>query len=88
MTDAIDAPGLQHEELRQLLLKTGERPLVEHTANDSYWGDGGGGGRGKNRLGALLMEVREGRLRALQDCREVGEVCRGVVDVWQGKEVA
>lgn len=27
--------------------------------NDRYWGDGGGDNRGRNRLGALLMEVRE-----------------------------
>jgi N-glycosidase YbiA len=31
--------------------------LVEHTANDSYWGDGGDGS-GRNRLGALLEQVR------------------------------
>ncbi len=36
--------------------------LVEHTANDAYWGDGGDG-NGKNRLGSLLMKVRE-ELRA------------------------
>jgi hypothetical protein len=30
---------------------------VEHTTNDRYWGDGGDGS-GKNRLGALLMELR------------------------------
>jgi hypothetical protein len=43
--------------LKALLLGTGEAVLVEHTANDSYWGDGGDGS-GKNRLGALLMQVR------------------------------
>ena len=31
---------------------------VADTANDDYWGDGGDGS-GKNRLGHLLMQVRE-----------------------------
>ena len=48
----------QNKELRDRLLRTGKRKLVEHTANDSYWGDGGDG-KGANRLGELLMEVRE-----------------------------
>lgn len=32
--------------------------LLNHTSNDSYWGDGGDGS-GKNMLGRLLVEVRE-----------------------------
>lgn len=44
--------------LRDSLLKTGDAKLVEHTKNDSYWGDGGDGS-GKNMLGKLLMELRE-----------------------------
>ena len=32
--------------------------FVEHTENDSYWGDGGDGS-GKNMLGQILMDVRE-----------------------------
>lgn len=48
----------QHDEIRQILISTGDAVLVEHTENDSYWGDGGDGS-GKNMLGRLLMEVRE-----------------------------
>ncbi|MBX9625369.1 MAG: NADAR family protein [Gemmataceae bacterium] len=62
MLDALRAKFTQHEELRDLLLRTGDAVLVEHTANDSYWGDGGDGS-GKNRLGHLLMQVRD-ELRA------------------------
>ena len=51
----------QHAELRALLVGTGDAEIVEHTANDAYWGDGGDGS-GKNMLGRILMEVR-GRLR-------------------------
>lgn len=58
MRDAVMAKFSQHGELRDLLLATGEAKLVEHTTNDSYWGDGGDG-NGKNRLGLILMEVRD-----------------------------
>lgn len=51
----------QREHLRTLLLTTGDKTLIEHTENDSYWGDGGGAG--SNKLGNLLMQVR-GELRS------------------------
>lgn len=57
MMDALRAKFTQHEELTAILLGTGDAVLVEHTANDDYWGDGGDG-RGKNRLGVLLMRLR------------------------------
>lgn len=57
MLDAIRAKFTQHADLKALLLGTGDAVLVEHTANDSYWGDGGDGS-GKNRLGHLLMRLR------------------------------
>lgn len=44
-------------DLRGMLLETGRRPLVEASPSDRYWGAGSDGG-GKNRLGALLMQVR------------------------------
>ncbi|MSU78625.1 MAG: NADAR family protein [Gemmataceae bacterium] len=61
MRQAVLAKITQHEDLRKLLLETGDAVLVEHTANDVYWGDGGDGS-GKNMLGRILMEVR-GQLR-------------------------
>lgn len=57
MTQAIRAKFTQHEELRQLLLGTGDARIVEHTENDSYWGDAGDGS-GKNMLGQILMRIR------------------------------
>ncbi|MCA9720493.1 MAG: NADAR family protein [Myxococcales bacterium] len=57
MYRALQAKFTQHEELRALLLSTGEAKLIEHTRNDRYWADGGDG-RGKNRLGVLLMRLR------------------------------
>ena len=44
--------------LRACLLITGTRRLIEHTVNDKYWGNGGND-TGVNRLGQLLMQVRE-----------------------------
>jgi N-glycosidase YbiA len=61
MREALWARFTQHSDLAELLLGTGDAQIVEHTTNDSYWGDGGDGS-GRNRLGALLMEIRE-RLR-------------------------
>lgn len=57
MRKAVRAKFTQHEDLRALLLSTGEAKIVEHTENDAYWGDGGDGS-GKNMLGRILMEVR------------------------------
>lgn len=58
MRVAVRAKFAQHEDIREILLQTGNAKLVEHTTNDSYWGDGGDGS-GKNMLGRILMEVRE-----------------------------
>ena len=58
MYDAVWAKFTQHEDLKALLLSTGDAKLIEHTVNDSYWGDGGDGS-GKNMLGQILMKVRE-----------------------------
>jgi N-glycosidase YbiA len=58
MREALRAKFTQHEDLKKILLETGDAYLVEHTTNDSYWGDGGDGS-GRNMLGKLLMELRE-----------------------------
>ena len=48
----------EHRELRALLLSTGNRPLIEASPFDRYWG-AGRDGTGRNRLGVLLMELRD-----------------------------
>jgi ribA/ribD-fused uncharacterized protein len=68
MREAVLAKFSQHEDLRKILLATGEALLVEHTANDSYWGDGGDG-KGRNMLGQILMSVRE-ELRAKESLQQ------------------
>jgi N-glycosidase YbiA len=62
MYAALRAKFTQHDDLKAMLLGTGDATLVEHTSNDAYWGDGGDGS-GRNRLGQLLMRLRE-ELRA------------------------
>ena len=58
MMSGLRAKFAQHPELRALLMSTGNAQLVEHTTNDAYWADGGDGS-GRNRLGELLMELRQ-----------------------------
>jgi ribA/ribD-fused uncharacterized protein len=65
MLEAVRTKFTQHADLQAILLATGDAVLVEHTANDSYWGDGGDGS-GRNRLGQILMRVRD-ELRQQQE---------------------
>jgi ribA/ribD-fused uncharacterized protein len=58
MYNALKAKFGQNEDLKKYLLETKGYTLIEHTKNDSYWGDGGNG-KGKNRLGILLMKLRK-----------------------------
>ncbi|MDE6566226.1 MAG: NADAR family protein [Lachnospiraceae bacterium] len=58
MRKAVLAKFTQNEEIRDILLSTGKETLVEKTSGDYYWGCGKDGS-GKNRLGMILMEVRE-----------------------------
>lgn len=57
MRKALKAKFEQNPELKQLLLSTQGRPLYEATT-DPYWGQGRTK-KGKNRLGILLMELRD-----------------------------
>jgi hypothetical protein len=47
-----------HADIREILLVTGDEVLVENSPMDYYWGCGKDGS-GKNKLGQILMEVRE-----------------------------
>ena len=61
MEDVMYMKFVQHEAVRRLLLDTGHAPLV-YTASDPHWG-AGPNGKGSNRLGELLVRLRD-RLRA------------------------
>jgi ribA/ribD-fused uncharacterized protein len=58
MKEGLLAKFIRHKDARKSLFSTGSYNIVEHTQNDAYWGDGGNG-HGKNRLGELLVQVRE-----------------------------
>jgi len=58
MREAVRAKFSQHPDIRAVLLGTGQEVLVEAARNDSYWGYGPDG-QGKNRLGKVLMEIRD-----------------------------
>jgi len=61
MKGVLLAKYTQHEDLRELLVSTAGRRLVETATVDNpvnrLWGEVNG--KGKNKLGELLMEVRE-----------------------------
>lgn len=58
MREVVYTKFVQHDDLKKILLSTGDEKLIEHTGNDNYWADGGNGS-GKNMLGIILMETRE-----------------------------
>lgn len=58
MRKALRAKFLKTGKFKDLLLETGEKCIIEASPYDYYWGCGSDGS-GKNRLGELLMELRE-----------------------------
>jgi len=58
MREAVMAKFSTHDDLKKLLLETGDEELVENAPMDSYWGCGKNG-NGKNMLGKILMETRK-----------------------------
>ncbi len=58
MHQALRMKFSQNPEIAKELLATGDDIIIEHARNDAYWADGGDGS-GKNKLGLLLMQVRE-----------------------------
>lgn len=58
MLDAVRVKFRTHETLRLVLLATENARIVENAPMDSYWGCGPDG-RGLNKLGKILMQVRQ-----------------------------
>lgn len=57
MAKAVLAKFTQNDSLKELLLSTGDHPLVQVKPGDPHWGTGSKS-NGKNMLGVLLMELR------------------------------
>lgn len=47
-----------NDDIREILLGTGNELIVEYAPRDYYWGSGADGS-GKNKLGEILMKTRE-----------------------------
>lgn len=58
MKECVIAKFLQHKDLRDQLMTTGNEEIVEDSNVDWFWGCGADGS-GKNMLGKVLMEVRD-----------------------------
>ena len=58
MREAVLTKFLTHLEIQSILLSTGERPIVEDSPTDYYWGCGVEK-TGQNHLGKILMSVRQ-----------------------------
>lgn len=58
MYEGLMAKFTQLPHLKQKLLETGNYFLIENAPSDYYWGCGRNG-KGKNKLGQLLMRVRK-----------------------------
>lgn len=61
MRRAIMKKFSTHEDIRQVLLSTGDEEIIEQSEDDDFWGCGADGS-GTNMLGRILMETRQ-RLR-------------------------
>jgi ribA/ribD-fused uncharacterized protein len=70
MERAVRAKFSQNPDLRALLLATGSAEIVEDSTHDPLWGLGRNG-QGENRLGRLLMQVREELRTAAADSARV-----------------
>lgn len=57
MYECVLAKFLQHKDLRDQLIDTGNEELIEDSPADWYWGCGNDG-TGQNMLGKILMKVR------------------------------
>ena len=57
MYKGIKAKFSQNEEMKNILLRTGDKTLIENNIWDNYWGCGKNG-KGRNMAGKILMKVR------------------------------
>jgi len=64
MRCGLMAKFTQNENLKKLMLSTGDAELIEDSPYDGFWG---AANNGKNMLGKLLMEVR----RELEKTKEM-----------------
>jgi ribA/ribD-fused uncharacterized protein len=57
MTELVRAKVVQNDDVRECLLRTGNKAIVENSPWDSFWGIGAEG-KGQNQMGKILMQIR------------------------------
>jgi ribA/ribD-fused uncharacterized protein len=58
MYEIVKAKVEQNEDVRTLLLKTGDKQIFENSPWDAFWGRGSDG-TGQNHMGKILMRIRQ-----------------------------
>ena len=58
MTELARAKVAQNQDVRECLLKTGKKQIIENSPWDDFWGCGAKG-KGENRMGKILVQIRE-----------------------------
>jgi len=58
MEEILKAKAKQHEDVREVLRKTGRKTIVENSPVDSFWGIGPDE-KGENMLGKIWMKIRD-----------------------------
>ncbi|PIQ68342.1 MAG: hypothetical protein COV91_04665 [Candidatus Taylorbacteria bacterium CG11_big_fil_rev_8_21_14_0_20_46_11] len=61
MEEILRAKLAEHETVRETLIRSGNRTIVENSPTDSFWGCGPNGD-GKNMMGVLWMKIRKDNL--------------------------
>jgi ribA/ribD-fused uncharacterized protein len=59
MREILGAKAEQHADVRERLMASGDRTLIEASPSDAFWGVGSDG-NGENWVGRILMELRSG----------------------------
>ena len=60
MEELLRAKVAQNEDVKECLLKTGTKQIIENSPVDTFWGIGQSG-KGQNMVGQLLMKIRKER---------------------------
>jgi len=58
MYELLKEKVTQHDEVREILLNTGDEEIIEENPNDNFWGNGKDG-KGENHMGKVLMRIRD-----------------------------
>jgi len=58
MEQILKAKARQHEDVREMLKRTGNRTIVENSPVDNFWGIGPDG-KGENVVGKIWMKIRD-----------------------------